>query len=48
MEASEVRVHGEEDLRPSREGEALDNVGFVYFGHPDGNRWAVQQISARS
>jgi hypothetical protein len=25
----------------------LDNVGFVFFSDPDGNAWAVQQISAR-
>ncbi|AGL15667.1 Glyoxalase/bleomycin resistance protein/dioxygenase [Actinoplanes sp. N902-109] len=25
----------------------LDNVGFVFFDDPDGNSWAVQQISAR-
>lgn len=23
----------------------LDNVGFVFFEDPDGNAWAVQQIS---
>lgn len=26
-------------------GGPLDNVGFVYFDDPDGNGWAVQQIS---
>jgi catechol 2,3-dioxygenase-like lactoylglutathione lyase family enzyme len=25
----------------------LDNVGFVFFDDPDGNSWAVQQISTR-
>jgi hypothetical protein len=25
-----------------------DNVGFVFFADPDGNGWAVQQISARA
>lgn len=25
----------------------LDNVGFVFFRDPDGNKWSVQQISAR-
>jgi catechol 2,3-dioxygenase-like lactoylglutathione lyase family enzyme len=34
--------------RPSREGDDLDNAGFVYFKDPDGNGWAVQQISSRS
>jgi hypothetical protein len=28
-------------------GHPLDNVGFVFFSDPDGNGWAVQQISAR-
>ena len=26
---------------------ALDNVGFVHVTDPDGNQWAVQQISSR-
>ena len=34
--------------RPSREGDDLNNAGFVYFNDPDGNGWAVQQISSRS
>jgi uncharacterized protein YndB with AHSA1/START domain/predicted enzyme related to lactoylglutathione lyase len=34
-------------FRPARDGEALDNVGFVHFSDPDGNEWAVQQISSR-
>lgn len=25
----------------------LDNVGFIFFNDPDGNGWAVQQISNR-
>lgn len=25
----------------------LDNVGVMYFSDPDGNAWAVQQISSR-
>ena len=29
-------------------GHELDNVGFVYFSDPDGNAWAVQQISSRA
>jgi catechol 2,3-dioxygenase-like lactoylglutathione lyase family enzyme len=29
------------------DGDPLDNVGFVFFTDPDGNAWAVQQISAR-
>ena len=35
-------------FRPVREDDALDNVGFVHFADPDGNEWAVQQISSRA
>ena len=44
VDVSEVQVLGE---NPQAGGEALDNVGFVFFSDPDGNGWAVQQISAR-
>ena len=44
---SEVQVYDREGLRPSRDGDALDNVGFFFFSDPDGNGWAVQQISGR-
>jgi hypothetical protein len=47
VEVSEVKVAGESGFRPSREGDTLDNVGFVFFSDPDGNGWAVQQISSR-
>jgi catechol 2,3-dioxygenase-like lactoylglutathione lyase family enzyme len=47
VEISEVQVFAPEGLRPSREGDVLDNVGFAFFSDPDGNGWAVQQISAR-
>lgn len=42
---SEVQVLGE---NPSKDGLPSDNVSFVYFDDPDGNSWAVQQISARA
>lgn len=29
-------------------GDPLDNVGFFFFTDPDGNGWAVQQISSRA
>jgi len=29
------------------EGHGLDNIGFIFFDDPDGNGWAVQQISDR-
>ncbi|MER7440874.1 VOC family protein [Micromonospora avicenniae] len=42
---SEIQVLGESP-RPTRH--PLDNVGFVFFSDPDGNSWAVQQISTRA
>jgi catechol 2,3-dioxygenase-like lactoylglutathione lyase family enzyme len=47
VEVGEVKVVGASGSRPARDGEDLDNVGFVFFADPDGNAWAVQQISAR-
>lgn len=47
VDVTEVRVWDAGSLRPSREADALDNVGFAFFSDPDGNRWTVQQISAR-
>jgi predicted enzyme related to lactoylglutathione lyase len=47
LDVSEVQVYDVGGLRPTREGDNLDNVGFVHFSDPDGNGWAVQQISSR-
>jgi catechol 2,3-dioxygenase-like lactoylglutathione lyase family enzyme len=47
VEVSQVQVLDGDSSQLSRGGAALDNVGFVFFGDPDGNGWAVQQISAR-
>jgi catechol 2,3-dioxygenase-like lactoylglutathione lyase family enzyme len=44
VEVSDIQVMGES---PSPQPDPLDNVGFVFFSDPDGNAWAVQQISAR-
>jgi catechol 2,3-dioxygenase-like lactoylglutathione lyase family enzyme len=44
VEVSEIEVMGE---NPTPQPDPLDNVGFVFFSDPDGNGWAVQQISAR-
>ncbi len=44
VQVSEIRVMGES---PGPQPDPLDNVGFVFFTDPDGNEWAVQQISAR-
>lgn len=34
-------------VRPYHEGDDLNNNGFVYLSDPDGNAWAMQQISSR-
>jgi catechol 2,3-dioxygenase-like lactoylglutathione lyase family enzyme len=44
VEVGEIQVLGES---PSAQPDPLDDVGFVFFRDPDGNGWAVQQISAR-
>ena len=44
VNVSEVQVLGE---NPAAVPDELDNVGFVFFSDPDGNGWAVQQISTR-
>ena len=44
VEVGEVQVLGES---PRPQPHPLDNVGFLFFRDPDGNGWAVQQISSR-
>ena len=44
VDVGEVQVLGE---NPRPQPDPLDNVGFVFFRDPDGNAWAVQQISSR-
>jgi catechol 2,3-dioxygenase-like lactoylglutathione lyase family enzyme len=44
VEVSEVTVLGK---NPRPQPHPLDNVGFIFFSDPDGNSWAVQQISSR-
>ncbi len=46
VKVSEITIMG--DQPENFEGEALDNIGFVFFDDPDGNSWAVQQISTRA
>lgn len=48
VDVSEVQVLGPQGARPARAGDDLNNVGFVFFADPDGNGWAVQQITSRS
>ncbi|MEJ7804052.1 MAG: VOC family protein [Candidatus Limnocylindria bacterium] len=45
VDVSDIQVLGE---NPRPQPDALDNVGFVFFSDPDGNAWAVQQISTRA
>jgi catechol 2,3-dioxygenase-like lactoylglutathione lyase family enzyme len=42
---SDITVMGKS---PRATPHPLDNVGFVFFSDPDGNGWAVQQISNRA
>ncbi|WP_157521935.1 SRPBCC domain-containing protein [Herbidospora cretacea] len=44
VDVSDVQKIGE---NPHPVPDPLDNVGFVFFDDPDGNGWAVQQISSR-
>ena len=43
VDVGEIQLLGPSDP----ELDPLDNVGFFFFSDPDGNGWAVQQISAR-
>jgi catechol 2,3-dioxygenase-like lactoylglutathione lyase family enzyme len=47
VDVTEIQIAGPDGFRPAKDGEDLDNVGFVFFADPDGNSWAVQQISSR-
>ncbi len=42
---TEIRTMGQ---NPRPTPHPLDNVGFLFFDDPDGNSWAVQQISSRA
>jgi catechol 2,3-dioxygenase-like lactoylglutathione lyase family enzyme len=45
VEVSDVQILGE---NPGEVTDPLDNVGFIFFEDPDGNSWAIQQISTRT
>jgi catechol 2,3-dioxygenase-like lactoylglutathione lyase family enzyme len=47
VQIGEVLVFASDGPRPARDGDDLNNVGFAYFSDPDGNGWAIQQITAR-
>ena len=45
VDVGEIQVVGQ---NPRPQPHPLDNVGFLFFRDPDGNGWAVQQISSRA
>ncbi|NND04194.1 MAG: glyoxalase [Acidimicrobiia bacterium] len=45
VKTSGIQVLGES---PDPTPHPLDNVGFIFFEDPDGNGWAIQQISWRA
>lgn len=47
VECTEVQVAGPEGFQAAKEGDDLNNSGFIFFADPDGNRWSIQQITAR-
>jgi catechol 2,3-dioxygenase-like lactoylglutathione lyase family enzyme len=47
LDIGEVQVYAPEGIRPARQDDELDNVGFAFFSDPDGNGWSLQQISTR-
>jgi catechol 2,3-dioxygenase-like lactoylglutathione lyase family enzyme len=47
VDVSEVQVAGPGGFQRYKDGDELNNTGFVFFSDPDGNGWAVQQITAR-
>ncbi|WP_309573486.1 VOC family protein [Deinococcus sp.] len=46
VEVGEIQVLGGPP-RPATPDDDLNHVGFLFLKDPDGNGWAVQQISAR-
>jgi catechol 2,3-dioxygenase-like lactoylglutathione lyase family enzyme len=47
VEIGPIVVFAAEGQRPAQPGDDLNNAGFFFFADPDGNGWAVQQITAR-
>jgi catechol 2,3-dioxygenase-like lactoylglutathione lyase family enzyme len=45
VEVSEVQVIDGGPPRPAEPDDELDYRGFVFFQDPDGNTWAIQQLS---
>ncbi len=45
---SPVQMYGRDGkMREAEDGDDLNNSGFIFFSDPDGNSWAVQEITAR-
>jgi catechol 2,3-dioxygenase-like lactoylglutathione lyase family enzyme len=47
VDAGEVQFASPTGFRAATDDDDLNNSGFVSFNDPDGNGWAVQQITAR-
>jgi catechol 2,3-dioxygenase-like lactoylglutathione lyase family enzyme len=47
VQVSELTMFDSGAPRPARDDDDLNYAGFVFFDDPDGNSWAVQQITAR-
>lgn len=45
VEVSEVQVIAGGPPRPAEPNDQLDYQGFLFFKDPDGNGWAIQQLS---
>jgi catechol 2,3-dioxygenase-like lactoylglutathione lyase family enzyme len=48
VDVSEVEYASPSGLRPAKDDDDLNNAGFIFFADPDGNGWAVQQITSRA
>jgi catechol 2,3-dioxygenase-like lactoylglutathione lyase family enzyme len=47
VDIGEVQFAGPAGFRPAKDDDDLNNAGFAFFADPDGNGWALQQITAR-
>ena len=47
VEVGEVQFLSPGGARPAQDDDDLNNSGFLFFTDPDGNAWAVQQITDR-
>lgn len=47
VEATPIQFFAPEGPRAATDDDDLNNRGFCFFNDPDGNGWAVQEISSR-